>query len=602
MPGLAGIITRGAQDAGACARLREMVACMLHEPFYVSGTESVRALGLDAGWVALEGSFSSRMPLWNGARDVGLIFAGEHYDDGDGEPTAGSELGARLIDLYERHGERFFGMLNGLFSGILLDRRRDELFLFNDRYGMGRIYYHEDAHALHFASEAKALLRVLPRARRLDDAGLAEFVSLGCVLQDRTLFEGVRLLPAGSVWRFAPGMPIRKSLCVDHAALEQSSTLAPAAYYDELKRLWHAIVPRYVRGSQRTALALTGGVDSRMILAWLPAQRPMVECYTFRGPYRRPHDVRIAARLATLARRPLHEIVLDQRFVDAFPTLADKAVYVSDGAADVKGACDLFGQQAARQIAPCRLSGVYGGEILRHLIVFKPSTMAATPFAHEIASRLSGAAQTYADELRGHALSFTAFKQAAWFLYGPLVVDRSQVTLRTPYLDNDLLALAYRAPPASATDPLVSLRLVADANAAMARIPTDRGLEYPPVPAVTRLRHLVRETTFRVEYAYDYGMPDGVARIDAAMRALHPERLMLGWHKFYHFRTWYRDRFATMLRERLLDPATLALPFLDARAVAGVVDDHLAGRRNHTLALHKLLTVEIICRRLLRAG
>jgi hypothetical protein len=44
------------------------------------------------------------------------------------------------------------------------------------------------------------------------------------------------------------------------------------------------------------------------------------------------------------------------------------------------------------------------------------------------------------------------------------------------------------------------------------------------------------------------------------------------------------------------------LPFLDARAVAGVVDDHLAGRRNHTLALHKLLTVEIICRRLLRAG
>ena len=59
--------------------------------------------------------------------------------------------------------------LNGLFSGLLVDRRRNLALLFNDRYGIERIYYHETPAALYFASEAKALLRVLPELRAFDE-------------------------------------------------------------------------------------------------------------------------------------------------------------------------------------------------------------------------------------------------------------------------------------------------------------------------------------------------------------------------------------------------------------------------------------------------
>src|SRR5206468_5989917 len=46
----------------------------------------------------------------------------------------------------------------------------------------------------------------------------------------------------------------------------------------------------------------------------------------------------------------------------------------------------------------------------------------------------------------------------------------------------------------------------------------------------------------KAEYAYDYGMPQWMARIDHLLLPLRLERLFLGRHKFSHFRVWYRDR------------------------------------------------------------
>ncbi len=102
---------------------------------------------------------------------------------------------------------RFPASLNGRFHGLLADRTRGTATLFNDRYGMHRVYYHQAKDAFYFAAEAKAILAVRPNAAGLDPARLGEFVACGCVLEDRTLFDDVHVLPAGS----ALGIPRRAS-------------------------------------------------------------------------------------------------------------------------------------------------------------------------------------------------------------------------------------------------------------------------------------------------------------------------------------------------------------------------------------------------------
>ena len=56
--------------------------------------------------------------------------------------------------------------LNGRFQGLLTDRTRRTALLFNDRYGMQRIYYHQGRDTFYFAAEAKALLAVRPSSVR----------------------------------------------------------------------------------------------------------------------------------------------------------------------------------------------------------------------------------------------------------------------------------------------------------------------------------------------------------------------------------------------------------------------------------------------------
>ena len=120
------------------------------------------------------------------------------------------------------------------------------------------------------------------------------------------------------------------------------------------------------------------------------------------------------------------------------------------------------------------------------------------------------------------------------------------------------------APRTSASaDSELCLRLIADANPGLRQIRTDRGLGGRGVSALA-LRTL-REFQFKAEYAYDYGMPQWMAAIDRLLAALRPERLFLGRHKFSHFRLWYRDVLSDYVREVLLDPSTLSLPYVERK-------------------------------------
>jgi asparagine synthase (glutamine-hydrolysing) len=150
--------------------------------------------------------------------------------------------------LYEAMGLRFIEKLNGWFSGLLIDLRKRIVVLFNDRYGLGRIYYHKDAERFYFSSEAKSLLEVLPHLRRLDSRGVAETFACGSVLQDRTLFAGISLLPGGSRWSFPSNKTIMKERYFSPEAWERQPIIGNVEFYDHLKETFSRLLPKYLGG------------------------------------------------------------------------------------------------------------------------------------------------------------------------------------------------------------------------------------------------------------------------------------------------------------------------------------------------------------------
>ncbi|MGH8581562.1 MAG: asparagine synthase-related protein [Gammaproteobacteria bacterium] len=583
-----------------------MTRCMVHEPSYVSGTYANEDVGLCVGWVSHGGSFSDCMPLWNERRDVCLIFSGEDFmgveevrQCGGRGCDYGSRGASYLIALYEAMGLRFIEKLNGWFSGLLVDLRKKVAVLFNDRYGLGRVYYHEGPERFTFASEAKSLLEVLPGLRRLDLRGAAETFACGSVLQDRTLFAGISLLPCGSRWSFASNGQISKERYFSPETWERQPAMGNVDFYDHLKETFARILPRYLGGGNSVAMSLTGGLDGRMIMAWANPSPGALPCYTFGGAYRASADVKIARRIAMLCGQSHRTIAVGADFLTKFPGLAEKAVFVSDGAMDVTGAVELHANKIARQIAPVRLTGNYGSEIVRGNVAFRPGKLTEALLEPEFAQSVRTAGATYQAERKGHPLSFIAFKQAPWHHYSRLAVEQSQLTLRSPYLDNDLVALMYRAPSELLSSKEPSLRLIHEGNPLLAKLPTDRGLVYRETPVIGKIGKLAAEFTAKAEYACDYGMPQRLAGLDHLLAPLHLERMFLGRHKFYHFRIWYRDQLAQYVKEILLDSRARHRDYLQGQVLERMVNAHTTGRQNWTKEIHRALTLELLQRQLI---
>jgi asparagine synthase (glutamine-hydrolysing) len=318
--------------------------------------------------------------------------------------------------------------------------------------------------------------------------------------------------------------------------------------------------------------------------------------------FRDSRDVLVARELAGACGQTHEVITVGESFLSRFPHYAERTVYLTDGCVDVSFSPDLYVNERAREIAPVRMTGNYGGEVLRRLRAFKSVEPTPGVFDHETLSQVHIARETYTSLLRGHPLSFAVFQQAPWHHYGLLALEQTQLSLRTPYLDNELVRTVFRAPESAVTNKEFCLRLIFDSNPELCHIWTDRG------PLDGNSQHLsalasrgILNFTFKSEYAYDYGMPQWLARVDHWFSAFQLERLFLGRHKFKHFRVWYREALSQYVREMLLDSRTLSRPYLERKMIEAIVTGHLRGDCNYTSEIHKVLTLELISRKFLDA-
>jgi asparagine synthase (glutamine-hydrolysing) len=597
MPGIVGLITKIPRERAEHELLR-MVAAIRHESFYETGTWVDEPSGVYVGWAARKGSFSDGMPLGNERGDMSLIFSGEEFPDPATisclrqQGHALESTGASYLVHLAEESPNFPASLNGRFHGLLADRTHATATLFNDRYGMHRIYFHESKEAFYFAAEAKAILAVRPELRNADSRGFGELIACGCVLENRTIFNGIHILPPGSAWVFRNGTLERKTNYFEPRDWEQQEQLNPEAYYEQLREVFQNILPRYFSGPGKIGISLTGGLDSRMIMAWHKSPPGSLPCYSFGGAYRDCQDVVIARRVAKVCGQMHQVIPVAEEFLSAFPRYAERTVFLTDGCVETSHSADLFVNEKARQIAPARMTGNYGGEVLRRVRAFKPGLPPSGLFRPELEPYFSRAKSTYDELIQAHPLSFAVFRQAPWHHYGLLSLEQTQLALRSPFLDNALVKKVFQAPDSACIDNQVSLRLIEDGNPALKKIRTDRGLAGNHNALVSAWNHAFFEFTYKAEYAYDYGMPQWVARVDHALSGLHLERLFLGRQKFYHFRVWYRDRLSAYVREILLDRRTLSRPYLNPKKVEEVVQGHLHEGRNYTAEIHKLLTLE----------
>lgn len=578
---------------------------MAHEPFYDSGMYCVPETGVYAAWIVAEKSFASSQPFVSEEKDIVLLFSGECFGDREtrtGLKQKGHQLGPSaaswLVHLYEEEGDRFFERLNGLFSGLLIDKRQSKTFLFNDRYGVERIYWHETEDAFFFASEAKALLRALPELRKFDEEGVSQFLAFGCTLEGRTLFKDVRLLPAGSVWSFENGN-CHKRKYFSPESWESQPTLTAEAFHSRFQETFKRILPRYLGSGSKIGISLTAGLDSRMIMACLPQAEVEPICYTFSGEKRDTLDVRLAARVADACALKHQILRLGPDFFSDFASHVDRTVYATDGYLGSLGAHEIYFNNRARALSPVRLTGVFGGEILRGVSMFKPLPLAQKLLNPDLANAVATCASQWSHD-GDHPITFAAFREIPEKRFATPAASRSQTSFRTPYLDNEMVALAYQAPDVVPTSIDFTLSLIRANNPSLSKIPTDMGGMGEANWLAATSRRIFSKTVCKVDYLRNEGLPRRLSRFNSLLTELSSAFRIAGLHKYLHYRIWFQRELADYVDRVIKDVQVRHQSFWDSRFVEQMASEHTTGRQNYTREIDVVVTLEAVERLLFR--
>jgi asparagine synthase (glutamine-hydrolysing) len=416
----------------------------------------------------------------------------------------------------------------------------------------------------------------------------------------RTLFRGLQLLPGGSLWSFGKG-ECRKRKYFSPAVWESRPTLSFEDFESEFEQTFKRILPRYFASASRIGISLTGGLDSRMIMACLPDAAKNAVCYTYSGQTADTLDARLAARVAAACGLEHRILRIHADFFSKFPAHADRTVYVTDGCFGIDGAHEIYMSEQARGLSPVRLTGVFGGEVLRGVSTFKPIGLSPRLFNPEYRQSLNSSVQQLGNR-KEHPVSFAAFREIPWNLFGNLAAGRSQLCFRSPYMDNELVALAYRAPLSLRRSSVPAVRFVTKNSQSLSHIPTDMGYLGKASGLTAVFSRLFSKVTFKLDYVNNEGLPHSLSPLDPVLRRFAAGARILGLHKHLHYRSWFRRELAAYVNEVLTDVRARRSRFWDSVFLEHMAREHTCGRKNYVHEINAVLTLEAVERLIIRGS
>jgi asparagine synthase (glutamine-hydrolysing) len=606
MPGLVGFV--GKSGAGKSETLlADMVRAIKYEDWYQVDLYQGEDFGL--GRVSLGFLNPEPQPIWNEDETLCLVMEGEVYDYQDLK----KQLVARghrfridndaefVLHLYEEFGEEFASQLNGAFVAAIWNRPERKLTIANDRFGLRPLFYTQLGERLLFASGTQAILADPGFRPRVNVMALAEFLTLEYVLGDKTLFEDIFLLPPASYlthqdgqltitpyWELQP-----PAIYADHP---ESHYLEGALYYVR------QAVQRRMRGDGPIGIQLSGGRDSRVVLALIDKSHYPVQTFTFGIPD--CDDARIAREVAS--KSGTHHS-FDELRPDFLLTAVEEGVRLSDGLNSCIHMHGIANLRAMAQHVRILYTGSLGdslmsGNVVQRdlLAVYDEETMARKLF-QEYARCFdeAGHARLFSDEfyrqVQGHVFDsfrcsfagvkaplaaskrlYYSIRQAnrRWILEGQRLL-RSQIEVRLPFYDNDLVDFMLSVPLGWLIDGYLYNWVLSQASPTLAKIP----YEATGLPLVPCMRDLSiragRQARWRLRQM-------GLKQISLPQKRPYAD-----------YDLWMRTVLREWVEDILLDRRSLQRGYLRPEYVRTLVEQHMRAEGNFAHELGVLLTFEL---------
>jgi len=544
----------------------------------------------------------------NGAVHAAAIGIIHNPDDLAPGASSVAELVARL---YREKALDRLADANGSFAAALFDSERRSLVLITDRLASYPIHLAAKGTGWVFGSSIYALVKVGAVAPRMSRDGLAQLFTMQRTVGRSTNIAGLEALPAGCITELTEKE--RREQIYWHLAWKPDGH-GKTAHAERLSHALRAAVARQT-ADPSSALLLSGGIDSRLIIAAAPEQA--LACWTTASFDDNP-ELAIARRTASLCNAPFNPAIVEPS--DTLDFL-EPEVRVNNGLYPASLPIAAFMPQVGAHHAtaltghgldytlrgyylPARFLSAAGSKtrlpmirglpdrptaafVLDNLRQGPPKSVIEKIVRPEAAHRWwSGQTDAMAEVLDPHLQS--AVPVNAWdafilhavskhYAFTGMMAVRAHCHLNMPAFDRDVFDVYLSMKPEERVGAEVVRLALQRLSPEVARLPNANSGFRADLPLWTETAAILGRAAARRL---------GLAKRPDKPTAMHSTGSWQSIDALFAHDPRHRERFID-IRGRL---DQLSMATFDTDHLAGVIDEHLEGRAKHTKLLRQLLS------------
>jgi asparagine synthase (glutamine-hydrolysing) len=365
MCGISGIYGRTTVD-----KITEMVQTIQHRGGDGNGIYLDDKIALGHSRLAIiDLSNNAKQPIFNEDQSVIAVVNGEIYN----YKELRAELKAKghmfrsdcdsevVVHAYEQWGRFCFDQFSGMFAMAIYDKKHDELILARDPIGKKPLYYCKTKDALVFASEIKAILKVVPAEVNFNM--IPTYLMYQYSMGAQTLFKNIRKVSPGEML-VVLGKNGREHYLNKYWEIEENSTLRDTTDYrysvNHIRTLLQESVRLRLQSDVPVGAFLSGGIDSSAVVA-LWREQSNQEIHTFTATFDGHSEAEYAKAVSDHLSVQFHEVHISADMVAR--DLSDITWHHDEPLGDAAVINNYYLAREARKYVKVVLAGEGGDEI-----------------------------------------------------------------------------------------------------------------------------------------------------------------------------------------------------------------------------------------------
>lgn len=234
------------------------------------------------------------------------------------------EVSQKIFESLVKHGMERFHELSGSYLMLFYKLKSRTLYVVTDRLASRPLFYARKEGKLFIASDLQALLQIHDVDPRLDLCSVTEYLRFGTVFENRTLYADIKSVPSASILTAQrDGVYLERYWSMTY----NESWQKPDQYYIEaLVEAFKSSIGRLADSFEKSALLLSGGLDSRMIAAAIHASGAQVKVISFGGFEN--DEVKLARRVAKACDFPFSFL---KRVPDYYRMVFPETAHIGNG-------------------------------------------------------------------------------------------------------------------------------------------------------------------------------------------------------------------------------------------------------------------------------